>query len=89
LRTTNVRGEWQDLNMAVSLPQRVINFLRSPEVGRIRFTFPEGSVTMKVDRAMYGRVAKAIEDHRIGVFPARPLYLGGPASTGGKHDNNG
>jgi hypothetical protein len=44
--------------------------LRGPEVGRIRFTFPEGSVTMKVDRAMYGRVAKAIEDHRIGVFPA-------------------
>jgi hypothetical protein len=70
LRTTNVRGERQDLNMAISLPHRVINFLRGPEVGRIRFTFPEGPVTMKVDRATYGRVAKAIEDHRIGVFPA-------------------
>jgi len=44
--------------------------LRGPVVGRIRFTFPEGSVLTKVDRAMYGRIAKAIEDHRIGVFPA-------------------
>jgi hypothetical protein len=56
--------------MAFSLPHRSINFLRGPEVGRIRFTFPEASVLMKVDRAMYGRVAKAIEGHRIGVFPA-------------------
>jgi hypothetical protein len=56
--------------MAISLPHRVIDFLRGPEVGRIRFTFPEGSVLMRVDHTMCGRVAKAVEDHRFGVFPA-------------------
>jgi hypothetical protein len=77
-----MRDEWQDLNMAISLPPRVINFLRGPEVGRIRFAFPEGSVLMRADRRMYGRVAKAIEDHRIGVFPATGIDRR-------QYDNNG
>jgi len=46
--------------MAISLAQRVINLLRGPEVGRIRFKFPEGGGTITVNRGMYHRVADAI-----------------------------
>jgi hypothetical protein len=56
--------------MAISLSDRVIHFLNGAEVGRIRFTFPEAAATITINRAMYGRVAKAIKDHRIGIFPA-------------------
>lgn len=60
----------EDLSMAPSLHERyVINLLRGPVVGRIRFTFPEGSATMTVDRGMYHRVADAIGRGRIGVVP--------------------
>ena len=71
--------------MAISLPQRVINLLRGPEVGRIRFKFPEGGGTITVNRAMYHRVADAIEHHRIGIFPASdPALI--PANAGATYD---
>jgi hypothetical protein len=78
--------------MTISLSERVIHFLSGPEVGRIRFTFPEGPATMTINRAMYGRVAKAIKDHSIGIFPASDpalippgtsaIYQGSPAKGG-------
>src|SRR5260370_38811721 len=54
--------------MALSLQERYIShLLRGAVVGRIRFTFPEGAVTMTVDRGMYGRVARAIDHGHIKV----------------------
>jgi len=67
--------------MAISLSERVIHFLGGPAVGRIRFTFPEAAATITINRAMYGRVAKAIKDHRIGIFPATDPALIPPGAT--------
>src|SRR6266849_6924080 len=67
--------------MAISLSERVIHFLGGPAVGRIRFTFPEAAATITINRAMYGRVAKAIKDHRIGIFPATAPELIPPGAT--------
>lgn len=71
--------------MAISLAQRVINLLRGPEVGRIRFSFPDGTGTITVDRGMYHRVASAIERRRIGIFPATdPALI--PPDAGATYD---
>jgi hypothetical protein len=53
-----------------SLHERyIINLLRGPVVGRIRFTFPEGGGKFTIDSGMYRRVADAIERGSIGVVP--------------------
>ena len=71
--------------MAISLAQRVINLLRGPEVGRIRFSFPDGAAAITVDRGMYHRVASAIEHRRIGIFPATdPALI--PSDAGATYD---
>jgi len=72
--------------MAISLAQRVINLLRGPEVGRIRFNFPDGTGTITVDRGMYHRVASAIEHRRIGIFPATDPALISP-DAGATYDS--
>ncbi len=72
--------------MAISLAQRVINLLRGPEVGRIRFSFPDGAAAITVDRGMYHRVASAIEHRRIGIFPATdPALI--PSDAGATYDS--
>lgn len=71
--------------MAPSLHERfVINLLRGPVVGRIRFTFPEGAATIAVNRVTYGHVADAIERGRIGVMPTTDTRLI-PASAGASY----
>jgi hypothetical protein len=86
-------GPSEDLSMAPSPHEHhVIRFLRGPVVARIRFKFPDGAVTMTVDRAMYSRVASAIEHGHIHVVPtndaakilpgAGAVYDGSPVNGG-------